>query len=66
MQKETNRALTLVSLLVAMFITAIEGTIVATAMPSIVSAMSVGWPLASTVTSRLIVGLGPRRTAGCY
>ena len=54
MQKETNRAMTLVSLIVAMFITAIEGTIVATAMPSIVAELG-GFSLLSWVFSAFLL-----------
>lgn len=54
MQKETNRPMVLASILTAMFITAIEGTIVATAMPSIVAELG-GFSLFSWVFSAFLL-----------
>lgn len=54
MHKETNRPLVLASIIVAMFITAIEGTIVATAMPSIVAELG-GFSLFSWVFSAFLL-----------
>ncbi len=53
-QKETNRPLVLASIIIAMFITAIEGTIVATAMPSIVADLG-GFSLFSWVFSAFLL-----------
>lgn len=54
MQKETNRPLVLASIIIAMFITAIEGTIVSTAMPSIVADLG-GFSLFSWVFSGFLL-----------
>lgn len=54
MQKNTNRTLVLASIIVAMFISAIEGTIVATAMPSIVAELG-GFSLFSWVFSAFLL-----------
>lgn len=52
--KQTRRALVLISLMIAMFMAAIEGTIVATAMPSIVSELG-GFSMYSWVFSSYLL-----------
>src|SRR5699024_12120222 len=52
--KKTNRPLVLASWIIAMFMAAIEGTIVATAMPSIVNVLG-GFSLYSWVFSSFLL-----------
>ena len=51
---QTNRKLVLISIILAMFIAAIEGTIVATAIPSIVADLG-GFSLFSWVFSSFLL-----------
>jgi MFS family permease len=61
--KTTHRGLTVVALLLAIFLSAMEMTVVSTAMPTAVGELGglhLGWPIASTLSGRLLPRLGYR------